>query len=119
MHPDPYPEMPKVLELFLETRQFPMLAGRIRDRMRAELFARGVVSEAAFEQEVKEKAIQSQKREGLINPLLEEPADAWAERLARIRDYLTDFYFAYNLPHDLFHETVRSVLAERAPQQAT
>ncbi|MBI3361813.1 MAG: PEP/pyruvate-binding domain-containing protein [Chloroflexi bacterium] len=111
------PEMPKVLELFLEIRQFPMLAERIRARMRLELFARGVVSEEAFEQEVRDKAIQSQKREGLSDPLREEPADVWAERLARIRDYITDFYFAYNLPHEQFRELVRAVLAERMPQQ--
>ena len=117
MHPDTQPEMPKVLELLLEIRQFPMLAGRIRGKMREELFARGVVGQEAFEEEVKDKAIQSQKREGLLNPLNEEPADAWAERLARIREDLTDFYFAYNLPHDRFREIVRAVLAERMPQQ--
>ncbi len=110
-------QMPKVLELLLELRQFPMLAGRIRAKMREELFARGVVSREVFEQEVKEKAIQSQRREGLLDPLVEEPADVWAERLARIREDLTDFYFAYNLPHDQFRDIVQSVLAERIPPQ--
>jgi hypothetical protein len=110
-------ETPKVLELLLEIRQFPMLQERIREKMRQELFRRGVVSQEYFEQEVKDKAIQSQLREGLTDPLLEEPADVWTERLAHIRNDLTDFYFAYNLPHDQFREIVRQVLAERMPPQ--
>lgn len=34
-----------------------MLAPRIRERMRNELFARGVIDREAFEEEVREKAI--------------------------------------------------------------
>jgi len=41
----------------------------------------------------------------------------WQERLEQIRDSLTDFYFAYNLPHTLFEEILRAALAERAPGQ--
>ena len=49
---------------------------------------------------------------------MEEPAEVWEIRLERIRSHLTDFYFAYNLPFDLFERIVREVLSERAPQPA-
>jgi hypothetical protein len=113
---DPRPEqIPQVLELYLQISQYPILAGRIRSRMRAEIFARGVISSRQFEEEVKEKAVMSQRREGLQDPFAQESSDVWQRRLDQIRDHLTDFYFAYNLPHALFERIVRDVLAERAP----
>ncbi len=108
---------PKVLTLYLELSQYPILARHIRERMRKELFERGVITPEAFEAEVREKAVQSQRREGLHDPLAQEPPDIWRQRLSIVRDNLTDFYFAYNLPHDLFEEIVRQVLAERVPSQ--
>ncbi len=81
--------------------------------MRRELFERGVINPQAFEAEVHEKAVRSQAREGLHNPFQDEPEEVWETRLARIRSHLTDFYFAYNLPYDLFEQIVRQVLAER------
>lgn len=108
---------PKVLTLSLELSQYPILASRIRERMRAELFRRGVVDPEIFEAEVREKAIESQTREGLLDPYTQEPPDVWQTRAAIVRDNLTDFYFAYNLPHDLLEELVRQTLAERVPSE--
>ncbi len=108
---------PKVLTLYLELSQYPILASRIRKRMRAKLFERGVISQEDFEAEVREKAVQSQRREGLDDPYAEEPPDTWSKRLSIIRDNLTDFYFAYNLPHELFEEIVRDILTDRVPSQ--
>jgi hypothetical protein len=105
-------EFPKVITLILELSQFPLLAPRIRERMRQELFKRGVITEQAFEDEVKEKSAQSQMREGLERSF-HEPSDAWLVRQTIVRDNLTDFYFGYNLPHDLFESLVREALAER------
>jgi len=114
---DPQPEqIPQVLELYLKISQYPILARRIRDRMRAELFTRGVISPEQFEEELKDKAVISQKREGLKDPFAQESIEVWKRRLEQIRDHLTDFYFAYNLPHALFEQIVRDVLAERAPE---
>ena len=114
----PYPErIPRTLELYLQISQYPILAQSIRDRMREELFARGVISRTQFEREVREKAVLSQQREGLSDPLAEETAKVWGERLSLVRDHLTDFYFAYNLSYSLFEVIVRTVLAERAPGQ--
>jgi hypothetical protein len=105
--------LPKVLQLYLELIQYPILAPTIRQRMRSELYARGIISPSDLEQEVKSKAMLSQRREGLREPLHEESADAWQRRLAHFRDNLTDFYFAHNLPHSLFEQIVRDVLARR------
>jgi hypothetical protein len=107
--------LPKVLQLYLEISQYPILAPTIRERMRSELFARGIISPGDLEQEVKSKAMASQQREGLREPLVEESEDVWQRRVAHFRDTLTEFYFAHNLPHDLFERIVRDVLARRVP----
>jgi hypothetical protein len=105
----------KVMGIYLELSQYPILSRRIRELMRRELFSKGFISVEAFESEVKEKAIHSQRLEGVADPLAEEPPDVWNERLSQVRDQLTDFYFAYNLPHDRLEEIIQSVLAGRAP----
>ena len=107
--------LPKVLELYLEISQYPILAPTIRERLRSELYSRGIISPRDLEREVKHKAILSQKHEGLIDPFAQESADVWQRRLAHFRDTLTDFYFAHNLPHSLFEQVVRDVLAKRVP----
>ncbi len=115
--PPPLERIPKVLELYLQISHYPILGHRIRARMRQELFARGIITPERFEQEVKEKAVLSQRREGLADPFAQETAEVWQERLVQIRDHMTDFYFAYNLPHTLFEEIVRAILAKRVPGQ--
>jgi len=107
--------LPKVLQLYLELSRYPILASTIRERMRSELYQRGIVSPIDLEQEAKSRAIESQEREGLRDPLAEESEGEWQRRLAHFRDNLTDFYFAHNLPHALFEALVRDVLARRAP----
>jgi hypothetical protein len=109
--------MPKVLELYLEISRYPILAKRIRERMRQELFTRHVVSSDTFEQEVREKAIRSQFLEGLEYPMEQEAPEVWLERVRQVRDDLTDFYFAYNLPHSLFVEIVKSLVQDRRPDR--
>ncbi len=101
--------------IYITLARYPILRTRIRARMRQELFQRGVISPKDFEARVREEAIRSQYAEGLQDPYSEEPAEVWEVRLDRVRSHLTDFYFAYNLPFDLFEEIVREVLAERAP----
>lgn len=109
-------EFPKVITLILELSRYPLLAPRIRERMREELFRRGVITENAFESEVEEKSAQSQLREGL-EETGREPFEAWQTRQTIVRDNLTDFYFGYNLPHDLFERIVRETLAERGSSE--
>ncbi len=113
----PPPSTDRTLNIYLSLAQYPILSSKIRARMRRELFQRGVISQQAFESEVRDKAIRSQALEGLHNPFAEEPADVWETRLSRVRDHLTDFYFAYNLPYDLFEQIVREVLSERGSEE--
>lgn len=108
-------QVPKVLELYLQISQYPILGRRIRERMREELFSRGVISRSQFEREVREKAVSSQEREGISDPFGQESGETWRERLEQIRDHLTDFYFAYNLPHKLFEEIMEETLSGRKP----
>ena len=65
----------RTLHIYLSLAQYPILRTHIRARMRRELFDRGVISQLAFEAEVREKAIRSQAQEGLHDPFFEEPAD--------------------------------------------
>ncbi len=97
-------EWPKVLAIYLALSEYPILARQIRERMRQEMFARGVITPEQFESEVQAKAILTQQEEGLTNPLFQESAEEWEERIRIIRDHLTDFYFALNLPFSLFEE---------------
>ena len=103
----------RTLHIYLSLAQYPILSTQIRARMRRELFARGVITAQAFEAEAREKAIRSQTLEGLHDPFTEEPPEIWDLRLMHVRDTLTDFYFAYNLPFDLFEQIVHKVLQER------
>ncbi|MDP1548056.1 MAG: PEP/pyruvate-binding domain-containing protein [Anaerolineales bacterium] len=105
-----------VIRILLALSQYPILSRRIRHHMRKTLFARGITTREAFDMEARRKAIESQTREGLLNPYEEERADVWEDRLHRVRDSLTDFYFAYNLPYSEFENLVREMLTERGRQ---
>ncbi len=109
--------LPKVMQVYLELAQYPILSDKIRERMRDKLFSQGVIGREQFEREVQDKAVLSQKREGLTDPFSQEPASAWLKRLERVRDNLTDAYFAHNFPHGVFEEIVQAVLREGAPYQ--
>ncbi len=113
----PPPSSDRVLSIYLALAQYPILSSKIRAKMRRGLFSRGAIDPQSFEAEVREKAIRSQALEGLHNPFAEEPADVWEMRLSRVREHLTDFYFAYNLPYELFEQIVREVLSERGAEE--
>lgn len=106
------------IDIYIKLAQYPILADQIRERMREEIFSRGIVAEEKFEEEVERLAIESQRREGLYDPYAQEPGHVWARRQARIRAMHTDFYFAYNLPHDLFDQIIQEVRsAQPTPQE--
>lgn len=102
-----------VLRILLALSQYPILSSRIRHQMRKALYSRGIVRKEDFNEEVKRKAAESQALEGIHDPLTEESNEMWLMRLTRVKDSLTDFYFAYNLPYSEFEDIVRTVLAER------
>ncbi len=107
----------KVYGIQMELAQYPILRRQIRAKMRQELFSKGIITVKALEAEVKEKAILSQQREGVSDPFTEEPESTWQERLDYVREQLTDFYFAYNVPHDRLEEIIQSVLAGRMTER--
>ena len=107
------PESSKILEIYLLIAQYPMLASDIRRQMRDELFRRGIITPQRFDAEIKEKAVQSQQREGILDGFLEEDAEQWDLRWSRVRRTLTDFYFAYNLPIEILYHILDEV---RMPQ---
>jgi hypothetical protein len=102
----------RVLSIYLTLTEYPILSGRIRLIMREQLFARGILTPEALDAEARQKAIQSQLREGLQDPYYEESADVWEERIRIVRDNLTDFYFAHNLPYEDFEKIVRLAINE-------
>ncbi|MGE5602485.1 MAG: PEP/pyruvate-binding domain-containing protein [Nitrososphaerales archaeon] len=111
--PDDGNYIPKVHRIHMMLGAYPILGDVMRERMRQELFRRGVISKQRFEDEVRERAVASQRREGVLNPYQDEPADVWERRLQMIRDNLTEFYWAYNLSPQLFEELAREVLNQR------
>ena len=101
------------IDIYIQLAQYPVLADRIRLRMREELFQRGVITQEAFEDEVKANAIESQKREGLQDPFGQEEANIWQKRKDRIREYLTDAYFAFNLGSTLLEQIISDVRSDQ------
>ncbi len=105
--------IPKVHRVHMMLGAYPILGDVMRERMREELFRRGIVTRKRFEDEVRERAVASQRREGVLNPYQDEPSDVWERRLTKIRDNLTEFYWAYNLSPQLFEELAGEVLNQR------
>jgi hypothetical protein len=102
--------------IYLTLAQYPTLRRRIRTKMRNELFERGILTSAAFEEMVRHQAIDSQQREGVVDALSDEAPEEWKLRLDVVRDQLTDLSFANNLPFDIFERLVKDVLAERGAE---
>ncbi len=111
------PEQQKAYRVHLELSRYPILARRIQELMRQELFAQEIISREKFEAEVRAQAILSQYREGLTDPFGEEPADVWNERLAVVRDQLTNFYYANNFSLSQLREVIEEVLSGQVAVQ--
>jgi len=102
----------QAMRIYLALAQYPILQTHIREQMRQVMFDAGVITPKKFEAEVRKRALESQKREGLEDPFGEETAETWEVRLSRVRDYLTDFYFGYNLPFERFEKIVKRALSD-------
>ncbi|MBK7893980.1 MAG: hypothetical protein IPJ90_03650 [Anaerolineaceae bacterium] len=98
------------IDIYIKLAQYPTLAHQIRVRMREELFHRGIIDQEAFNAEVKGKALESQRREGLYDPFGQEQAHIWQKRKDRIRDFQTDAYFGNNLSLTLLDSIIEEVL---------
>lgn len=104
------------IDIYIKLSSYPILRDDIRVRMREELFQRGILDETVFEQEIKDKATDSQRREGVFNPYVEESVETWRIRKERIRNYLTDVYFGNNLGVLQFERIIADILAEQPAQ---
>ncbi len=102
------------IDVYIKLAQYPILADDIRLRMREELFNRGVIRQADFEREVREMAIESQRREGVLEPYTQEEASVWALRQQRIRDMHSDAYFANSLGIALLDQIIQEVLRKQS-----
>jgi hypothetical protein len=110
-HPaGPIRSITPTIDIYIKLAQFPTLAHEIRVRMRDELFQRGIIDPESFKAEVKAKALESQRREGLYDPFGQEQAHIWQKRKDRIRDFQTDAYFGNNLSLTLLNSIIEDVL---------
>ena len=103
----------RLLSLILTLGQYPILAPRIRTRMREELFRRGITDSQTLESQVRDEAIQTQRVEGVENPLAQEPKDIWEARLVAVRNQLTDLLFSRHLSFELLEGLIGEVMEER------
>ncbi|MDX1413047.1 MAG: PEP/pyruvate-binding domain-containing protein [Candidatus Promineifilaceae bacterium] len=119
MATQPLRSVTPAIDIYIKLAQYPILADEIRMRMRKELYRRGVISQAEFEREVREMAIESQRREGVLEPYTHEEASVWALRQQRIRDLHTDAYFADNLGITLLEQLIQDVLRRQSSVEHT
>jgi hypothetical protein len=103
----------RLLNMMLTLGQYPILAPKIRARMRDELFRRGIIDPVSLEAQVRKEAIQTQRVEGMENPYEQEPKDIWELRLALVRDQLTDLLFSRHLSFELLEGLINDVMEER------
>jgi hypothetical protein len=102
--------------IYLALAQYPTLRRRIRSSMRQELFRRGILSAEGLEEQVRQQAIASQMREGVLDAQSEEATEDWKLRIDVVRDQLTDLNFANNLPFEIFEGLVRGLLSARGAE---
>lgn len=103
----------RLLSLTIALGQYPILAPKIRARMRKELFSRGIIEQKEFEAQVRSEAIQTQKIEGVQDPMYQEPSDIWEMRKSILRDQLTDLLFSRHLPFEIMEMMISEVLVEK------
>ena len=103
----------RLLTITLALTQYPILAPRIRACMRRELFDRGIIERGEFDAQVIQEAVQTQRLEGMDNPLVQESAEMWTIRLAALREHLTDLIFSQHLSFDVLESLISEVLGEK------
>ena len=103
----------RFLSVYLALVQYPMLAGRIRQLMRAKLAEKGIISTQNLINEAIQVAIHSQVREGLSEPLNQESAENWERRKSTVIDSLTDAYFSESFEYETLSAIIQQTLSER------
>jgi hypothetical protein len=113
MNTRPLRSVTPAIDIYIKLAQYPILCDKIRVMMRQELYRRGIVTQADFELLVRRRAIESQQREGLQDPYSQEESSIWQRRKDRVRDYLTDAYFADNLGSGLLTQLIEAALSDQ------
>ncbi|MBI9043022.1 MAG: PEP/pyruvate-binding domain-containing protein [Anaerolineaceae bacterium] len=113
----PHKTSERLLSIYLTMGQYPILSQRIHIRMRKYMFSKGITDEKDFEERVREAAIQSQLREGLQDPQIDETEDLWELRIQKVRDQLTDVTFSRQLPFEEFERILNEVLSEQGVEE--
>ncbi|MBK8985220.1 MAG: PEP/pyruvate-binding domain-containing protein [Chloroflexi bacterium] len=113
MNTRPLRSVTPAIDIYIRLAQYPILCDKIRVMMRQELFRRGIISQAEFEQRVRQRAIESQRREGLEDPYIQEESSIWQRRKDRVRDFITDAYFADNLGSGLLTQLIEAALNDQ------
>ena len=103
----------RLMGIYLALGQYPILRTRIRNRMLDKLYEKGIYTPERFEAEVREKAIRSQRREGLLHPYTEEMPELWELRVGRIRYHLIELTFSEHFSFKEFEAIVNEILGER------
>ncbi|MCE1252336.1 MAG: PEP/pyruvate-binding domain-containing protein [Anaerolineae bacterium] len=104
----------RLLGIYLALGQYPILRSRIRNRMLERLFDKGIITPESFEAEVREKAVRSQKREGMLaSSQAEELPEVWELRLGRIRYHVIELMFSEYFSFKEFEDIVNEILSER------
>jgi hypothetical protein len=103
----------RLLSVMLALGQYPILAPRIRTRMRKELFDRGIIDSAAFEAQVRDEAIQTQRVEGIEDPYAHETKEIWEARQNAVRSQLTDLLFSRHLNFENLEAIINEVMQVR------
>ncbi|MEE4193724.1 MAG: PEP/pyruvate-binding domain-containing protein [Anaerolineae bacterium] len=100
----------RFLRILLALGDYPILRGPILEEMRQQLFKRDIIAPRLFEARVREMALNSQEKEGLIDPYAEENNETWEIRMERIRDHLTQLVFSQNLSFEIFEDICNDTL---------
>ena len=103
----------KLLKIYLLIGHYPILADSIREHMLAELTQGGMIDGRQFEKEVQHRATESQVREGLDNPLVQETGFTWDRRMAVTREHLIYLYYAQHFALADIDRLVSEALGER------
>lgn len=114
MNEQPLRSLTPTIDTYIRLAQYPILADTIRERMRSEMFRRGITTPERFEKEVHELSLASQQREGLADPFADEDSFGWQIRVERVRDFHTDAYFANNLGIASLDRLIDEVLDNQA-----
>ena len=101
----------RFLSVYLALVQYPMLASRIRQLMRAKLAEKGIISVQNLINEAIQAAIHSQVREGLSEPLNQESAENWERRKSAVIDSLTDAYFSESFEYETLAAIIQQALS--------